>query len=1328
MIGRGDDAEIAAAIESCTDRTKGARLERAQQLTLRRGRERADLVEKCRATIRFDEKPVGVLQCAGEHIATVNRLDDTTTFARTGGRLSGITLPRGGLTYTFAYDGNQKLMQVTPPAVSGTPRTVGASVNSGRLVSITDPDGFATTFAYSSTVANLMVSRSDKHARTRAFTFDGAMRLAGTTVYAGMGSTDPITWSMCAAETRGILGGGPCGASVLPHTSEASTTIDGPRAVADTWNITVNRYGAVDSFRDPRGSVSTFQRTDTRFPGLVTQATDPTGFVQQYTYTERGNVQTRTDVDALGPAMSSVYSYVYGSTQWPDGVTTMFLPMDGWMQFTYDTRGNVLTREDSRGAAGRATLNYGSAGSPASGLLVSVVQPNTVAGRTDFDSLQYDAQGNVSDVRTASRIGGTTTIHSATHTSNDAIGRVAQTCVDLSIGGTPPQQCTATTFNRMDRDSIVTVTAPLGVSTQTLTTRSRYDREGRLTWLQRQSSLPDAGIGAITTQWQYDSAGRRIVETAPDNAVERTFYDAAGNVERVITRKSDTVSMTYGLANELLTRRLSAVQYPTVADTTYDTFAFPWKPNSGSNYLIPVDTQRFTYDSAGRILTANNRDARVTRTYLRNGLLATERQNLRASNAAAVDTAKHNYLLTFRHDLRGRRTVVKLPSQLAAAGQDSLLRVYHPYRDELLAVADPLGNTYTYSYTDRGEPESLSFPGGYNEFWTYGAAGYDSLNVISNPSTTNGRIGVSPVRSARSAFDARGFRQSRYDAAGFRDTAQFMYTGFGHLASSRMSQQAAIQGGSARVESRESLTYDALGNMLTDTTSTFNSSRTGGGLNSGVSRASQSFTYSASYQANVGRVLGQVGGTGGARTYAYDAAGNTQSYHRTEGSADDSRFRERRQSYYAADGKLAAADYRWRSTTLDDDRRRAFETYRYDALGRRVWVRADRQCELANDNGRDRLNCDMSTLRRTVWDGDRELIEIQVPVKVPTRSAEPDSVLDNDLFLPRYPRVLNSQDPNPFFGRVLYTYGLTLDQPVALTRYNYVDRFQGDSSIVFPPTTVSLMWTALGKVGVAACADGKAECSRTINLAGGGTRTANLQVGLPNMWFAYERPKYLPSAFGGTLLDDKQTATGTHYRRNRYYDPGAGRFTQEDPIGLAGGLNLYGFAGSNPANFSDPFGLCPPHNDNLSDCTGFWTVAGAATGALLGGVGGGTGGFFLGGIGTVPGVSIGAMKGAFVGAVTGAAVDGLILASKSHTTATVDIPGLGRTRVDWEEPTGNTPGNVHVQGKGRGGVPKTRIGGPDDMNKLPKAIRENPTIRRGVERALEQLRKLKESP
>lgn len=40
-----------------------------------------------------------------------------------------------------------------------------------------------------------------------------------------------------------------------------------------------------------------------------------------------------------------------------------------------------------------------------------------------------------------------------------------------------------------------------------------------------------------------------------------------------------------------------------------------------------------------------------------------------------------------------------------------------------------------------------------------------------------------------------------------------------------------------------------------------------------------------------------------------------------------------------------------------------------------------------------------------------------------------------------------------------------------------------------------------------------------------------------------------------------------------------GPFNREDPIGIAGGLNLDGFAGGDPINFSDLFGLCPPEDD-----------------------------------------------------------------------------------------------------------------------------------------------------
>jgi RHS repeat-associated protein len=59
----------------------------------------------------------------------------------------------------------------------------------------------------------------------------------------------------------------------------------------------------------------------------------------------------------------------------------------------------------------------------------------------------------------------------------------------------------------------------------------------------------------------------------------------------------------------------------------------------------------------------------------------------------------------------------------------------------------------------------------------------------------------------------------------------------------------------------------------------------------------------------------------------------------------------------------------------------------------------------------------------------------------------------------------------------------------------------------------------------------------------------------------------------GNVLEDHHDASGLLYRRNRYYNPQTGRFTQEDPIGLAGGLNAYGFANGDPASFSDPYGL-----------------------------------------------------------------------------------------------------------------------------------------------------------
>ena len=49
--------------------------------------------------------------------------------------------------------------------------------------------------------------------------------------------------------------------------------------------------------------------------------------------------------------------------------------------------------------------------------------------------------------------------------------------------------------------------------------------------------------------------------------------------------------------------------------------------------------------------------------------------------------------------------------------------------------------------------------------------------------------------------------------------------------------------------------------------------------------------------------------------------------------------------------------------------------------------------------------------------------------------------------------------------------------------------------------------------------------------------------------------------------------TGLDYNMARYYHPGLGRYLQADPIGLAGGVNEYGYVGNSPVNAIDPLGL-----------------------------------------------------------------------------------------------------------------------------------------------------------
>lgn len=87
-------------------------------------------------------------------------------------------------------------------------------------------------------------------------------------------------------------------------------------------------------------------------------------------------------------------------------------------------------------------------------------------------------------------------------------------------------------------------------------------------------------------------------------------------------------------------------------------------------------------------------------------------------------------------------------------------------------------------------------------------------------------------------------------------------------------------------------------------------------------------------------------------------------------------------------------------------------------------------------------------------------------------------------------------------------------------------------------------------------------------------------------WFGWRQAGGVKNSEGYDAgRQESSDVPAVSFFRNRVYDQQAGRWTQEDPTGVAGGVNLYQYSGNNPVSYSDPFGLWPfgTHNQAVNN-------------------------------------------------------------------------------------------------------------------------------------------------
>lgn len=889
-------------------------------------------------------------------------------------------------------------------------------------------------------------------------------------------------------------------------------------------NLTYDASTRITKVTDAVGRVLSFNYGNSTFPALVTSIQDSVGTVATYGYDSSGHLSVVTYAD------SSAINFTY------DGSGLLLGTVDSQGKtlesHTYDSYRHGLTSQRANGVDYLSvTYNNGTATLADSlGNSTQYASGTRIAGRTYLTSISgsgcdscagrgnytytYDAYGNRSG-------------------SVDPLGHQTYYYIvrgNLQVLQRQMENSNWQTWNYAYNNfaEITTAIDPLGNSIS-----NTYDSKGNLlTSTNPVASGVQWGTNG-TSSFTYDVKGEPTSITDPNKNKTSIFYtsvglvdhvtdaqrnttyyqyDARGNRTAVIDANSQRTTFTYDSMN-----RLTQITYPTTPATS-TIIGYDYRGRKASVTDPNGKSTQYAYDDADRLVTVTDGNYGTTHYAYDN-----------ESNLVSITDAASNHTI-FHYDPYGHVASTSFPSTLGETYS-------YDVKGNLLTKTDRNGYTtnYTYDFLDRLIQKQ--YQDGSSVNYTY-----DQANRVTQIADATGTYGFSydVMNRVTQASTAYSF------IPGKTFTVQYGYD----LNSNRTSM----------TDPQSAVTSYVLDGLNRVTTLTY------------PSRTSYTFTYDAlSRRTQLGRPNGVNS------NYQYDSLSRLLSVLHQTGSKGTTTLDGATYTYDAAGNRISRTDKRTGVTsTFSYDPlyeltqvlqgTNATESYTYDTVGNRLssqgispynynvsneLVSTPSSTYTYDNNGNMLTKTDSTGMTKYSWDFENRLTSIALPGSGGMISFKYDAFgrriqksgpSGTTTYVYDGESVLEEVDGA---GNVVarYVQSPGVDQPLAETRGSTTSYYHADG---------------LGAI----------------------TSLSNSAAGLANT-YTYDSYGNLSSS-SGTVTNplryvgrDFDTETGLYYYRARYYDATIGRFLNEDPAKLGiGAKSLYAYVDNDPADFSDPFGLC----------------------------------------------------------------------------------------------------------------------------------------------------------